>query len=178
MDDEDLNEGATDEALGLGKLVIVHAIQPDGSIEYETGVLLGMGEAGIRMRVTHRTERVTPELSVGDKVLIEQEIAQMNRAELILMLTRGGYHLAVTKKRKWLVETAVTELTEAAEDGLRAYDTLRPLSRTIATFLPWDSIAKIVSFEEWHEEQQLRPFLGYLNEAEAAAKVPETAEKE
>jgi hypothetical protein len=177
-EDEELTGGDEDLALGLGKLVIVHAVQPDGEVEYETGVLLGMGEAGIRLRVTHRTERVYPELTVGEKTLVKQEVAKLNRAELIMLATKQGWRLAFTKKRAWLVETAESSLMEAAEQNQKPYDTLRPLARTVSTFLPWDTIAKVVSFEEWHEEQQLRPFVGYLNEAEAASKVPEAAETE
>lgn len=162
--DEDDETGTEASSIGVGRLVIVHTEDSQGDIVYETGVISGIGEGGVSLKVTHRTERVYPELTVGEKTVAEEEVLKLNRVELIWFAWRAGDKLAATRKKADLQKFAVAETIELLEDSKKPYDTLRPLTRTVSTFLPWDRIAKVVSFDEWHEEQQLRPLAASLED--------------
>lgn len=158
-DDDEFERDDESDSLDLGSPVIVHT--DDG---YETGILLSAGESGVRLRVTHRVSRVGPSVSKAEKAGIEAVVAGMKARELrvVAMELLGVKSLLLS--RKLVDETVVEHFIEKELENRPTVETLVPMTRSVHTFLPWDRVAKIVSFTEWEEEMLLRPMEASLAE--------------
>lgn len=170
--DENEDEVIEDNALTAGEAIIVHTDDT-----YEVGVLAGAGDNGLRLRVTHRVERVYPDVTVGERTVLQQEILELNRFELIRAAMERGDKWAVTRRKTELAELALEDAVDMLRETKKPYDTLKPLTRSIATFIPWGAVDKIVSFEEWHEEQTLRPLALQLVDIEKVLEEVEAVDK-
>lgn len=161
MDEDDEFEPNDDrpDSLDLGSPVIVHT--DDG---YETGILLSAGDSGVRLRVTHRVVRVEPSVSETERVGIEAVVAGMKWRELLVVSVELLGAKALLLGRKLLEQTVTEHFIEKTLEGQSGVEMLKPLTRSVNTFMPWDRVAKIVSFTEWEEEQLLRPFEASLAE--------------
>lgn len=151
MDEDEFD--SEDDALGRGKQVIVTT-----DSGYETGILLGSGEAGVRLTVTHRVVRVEPSLTELERVGCEAVVKGMS-ARMLYEGARESLGLrALWMSRKDVEAFVLAETVEAELAARPTVEMLKPLTRPVSTMIPWGTIEKVVSFTEWEEEQVLRPY--------------------
>lgn len=151
--DEDEEYGSDDDTeLDVGSLILITT--DDG---YEAGILLGTGLVGVRLRVTHRFERLETKVSEKDKKYLMGVIRSMNRIELVRYAMETN-KLAFLKKREELVDYCIAEAVADLKGRLPVRNVLKALSRPVSSFIPMERIVLIQSFTEWDEEQTLRAF--------------------
>lgn len=161
--DDDIENGSEEDdsdALALGSQIILTTDEG-----YETGVLLGSGEAGIRLRVTHRVVKVEPSLTKLEKLQIEAVVRGMSAWQLFQTGREVVGKKALLFSRTALEDVVLDEALVAELGKKPVFEALKPLTRTVATFVPWHSVVKIVSYAEWEEEQVFRPFEASLASA-------------
>lgn len=159
-DDEELDtDSDADDSLDLGQPVIVHTDEG-----HETGVLLSAGESGVRLRVTHRVVVQEPVLSEAERLGVQAVVAGMTRRDLLVCVIELMGAKAVLLSRSVKEAMVAEDLMGNLLKGKTSVATLKPLTRSVNTFMPWDRIAKIVSHSEWEEEQLLRPYEASLAE--------------
>lgn len=164
MDDDEYetesSRGEEDaDSLDLGSPVIVHTDEG-----HETGILLSAGENGVRLRVTHRVEIQDPALSDVERLGVQAVVAGMSRRDVLVCAMEIMGFKAVLMTRTTMESMVAEDLMENMLKGKVTVATLKPLTRTVNTFMPWTSVVKIVSHSEWEEEQLLRPFEASLAE--------------
>lgn len=161
--DEDEFDSSEDDALGRGKAVIVTT-----DSGYETGILMGSGEAGVRLTVTHRAIRVEPTLSEVEKLGCEAVVKGMSARMLYQGVRESVGVRALWMSREDLEAIVLAEVLEAELAARPTVEMLKPLTRPVSTMIPWGTIEKVVSFSEWEEEQVLRPYDASLDASLAA----------
>lgn len=154
MDDDFEEYGANAEELeecgiDLGEVVLISTVQG-----LEIGVLMDTFDEGVLIKSTHRMQKLKAEVSSKEKAALLSEVEKLTLKELQCYSRENGMRWTFNKKREFLVDFVFDDLLKDREEK-STKDVLVKLARPISMFIPPQHVIRVLSYDEWQEEQTL-----------------------
>ena len=135
--------------IDLGEVVLISTTQG-----LEIGVLVDTFDEGVWIKSTHRMQKLKSEVSPKEKAALLAEVEKLTLRELQCYSRENGMRWTFNKKREFLVDFVFEDLLKDREEK-STKDVLVKLARPISMFIPPQHVIRVVSYEEWQEEQTL-----------------------